>query len=201
MVIDDHPMCREAAGMALKAIDPDIKIKVAGCLTDALMALQTGSPQIITLDLSLPDCKGFAGLLQLRTLAKDVPIVVVSGHDSPAIIARVQHIGAAGFVSKCEPIAIHIAAFRAVLSGKCWFPDMAFHESGKGKDKRDRLADLTPAQHRVLEAMGDGRLNKQLAHDLCLSEITIKAHIKEILRKLGVHNRTQAIILNQEARF
>jgi DNA-binding NarL/FixJ family response regulator len=147
--------------MAIQAVDPDIQIKVAGCLTDALAALRTGTPRIITLDLSLPDCNGFAGLLQIRIVAKDAPVVIVSGHDRPSIIARVEHIGAAGFVSKCEPIAIHIAAFRAVLSGKCWFPDMAFHDDGKGKDKRDRLADLTPAQHRVLEAMGDGTARNQ----------------------------------------
>jgi len=187
--------------MAIQAVDPDIQVKVAACLTDAFTALQTGTPRMITLDLSLPDCIGFAGLLKLRTIAKDAPVIVVSGHDRPSIIARVELSGAAGFVSKSEPIAIHMAAFRAVLSGKGWFPDMAFDDTDKGKDALDRLADLTPAQRRVLEAMSDGRLNKQLAHDLSLSEITIKAHIKEILRKLGVHNRTQAIILNQEVRF
>ena len=92
-----------------------------------------------------------------------------------------------------------VEAMRAVIAGGTWF-SFAIDEAALPADSDfARLSSLTGAQSRVLNAMESGRLNKQIAFDLGLSEITVKAHVKAILKKLAVPNRTQAILMQQRA--
>ena len=85
-----------------------------------------------------------------------------------------------------------------VLEGERWAPPEALAAPGIGRDEYEvaqRLRELTPQQFRVLQMLGAGRLNKQIAYDLGVSEATIKAHFTSVLRKLGVTNRTQAVLM------
>jgi DNA-binding NarL/FixJ family response regulator len=198
LVVDDHPMCREAARMALEAVDPTLRVEVAGTLAEAIDNLRTSGLSIICLDLHLPDSNGFAALLTLQRMDGSVPIIVVSSHDQRQVSRRAFDLGASGFLSKAESITTMIEAFRTVLAGERCFPaDFATALPELPIDVYGRLRELTGAQRRVLNAMADGRQNKQIAHDLNLSEITVKSHVKEILRKLKVVNRTQAILLDR----
>jgi DNA-binding NarL/FixJ family response regulator len=195
VIVDDHPMCRQATSMALKLVDPTIHCVEVDTLEQARAAAPDAA--LMTLDLGLPDSRGTRGLAALRSEFPDLPMLVITGAAHPAIEQQVAAIGANGYLSKSASISDMISALRSVLNRENWFAD----------DLQEldqdcpfvRLASLTAAQTRVLEAMESGRLNKQIAYDLGLSEITIKAHVKAILKKLNVNNRTQAILMLREA--
>lgn len=184
--------------MGLESLGADLRVIVVGTLAEAVEKIGPPGLLITCLDLSLPDSDGFSGVLTMQRLAAGVPIVVISAYDQPEVARQAFALGAAAFLSKAVPITTMIDAFRAVLRGERWFPELSDEiTDGRDDDHVKRLRDLTGAQRRVLDAMASGRLNKQIAHDLGISEITVKAHVKEILRKLGVGNRTQAILLDQ----
>ena len=106
--------------------------------------------------------------------------------------------GAVGFIPKSADSETIGQALAAVLDGEHWLPEAAQNEPPTDAAEREigaRLRELTPQQFRVLQMLGEGRLNKQIAWDLGVSEATIKAHVTAVLRKLGVNNRTQAVLM------
>jgi DNA-binding NarL/FixJ family response regulator len=195
LIADDHPMCREAARMALTFVAPDVEIVQAASLAEVLG--DEGHADLVILDLGLPDSRGIASLVDVARARPTTPILIVSGAESPDVEARVAANGAAGFVSKAAPIEALVEAIRTVAEGGTSFSSDLQHAETEGLEAR--LALLTPAEARVLRAMRGGDLNKQIAYELNLSEITIKQHVKAILRKLQVVNRTQAILLLHDA--
>src|SRR5512147_1946502 len=107
--------------------------------------------------------------------------------------------GAAGFISKSAAMSDIVASIQTILAGGICLPDVA-SDAVLGQPDRDlaaRAASLTPQQHRVLASMAEGKPNKVIAADMQISEATVKAHVTEILRKLEVHSRTQAVLLAQ----
>jgi len=195
VIVDDHPMCRQATCMAIRLVDPDCDCIEAETLESARSA--AGRASLMTLDLGLPDTRGTRGLAAIREEFPHLPMLVISGASHPAIESQVAALGADGFLPKSASVSDMVAAVRKVINRESWFsPDLAQADEDCAFT---RLASLTPAQTRVLEAMESGRLNKQIAYDLGLSEITVKAHVKAILKKLGVPNRTQAVLMLREA--
>lgn len=208
LIVDDHPMFREALRGAIKFALADAEIFEAGSIEAARDALrgETGI-EIILLDLSLPGTSGFDGLVLLRSSFPRIPIMIVSGLDDPRIVHEAIRLGAAGFVSKSVDKSTLAKALSEVLSGSVFVPD-ELGQSLRGpcaapgpSDIATRLAELTPAQLRVLHLLRHGRLNKQIAHELSVSETTVKAHVSEILRKLNVVSRTQAVIETAQLDF
>ncbi len=107
--------------------------------------------------------------------------------------------GAAGFIPKLAAADKFLDAVRAILNGAVFLPDEARDEAltSRDRDLAQRAAQLTPQQHRVLSLLAEGMANKLIAYEMQISEPTVKAHVTEILRKLGVTSRTQAVILAQ----
>ena len=126
-----------------------------------------------------------------------------------ALAGAVSHAlkaGANGFVPKHSQRSVFRRAFEAVGRGEPFVPDGYIDprepESGAGPDDAlARLATLTNQQARILSLICEGKLNKQIAYDLTIAETTVKAHVTAIMRKLGVHSRTQAVLIAQEANF
>ncbi len=197
LIADDHPLFRDALRNALTALWPKVEIAEAGSL-DELSARIEASREVdlVLLDLAMPGVRGFSGLLYLRTQFPEVPVVVVSAHDEPGVIRRALEFGALGFIPKSSSMATIRDAVEAVIAGGEWTPpefDRAAAPASGGTLSA-RLATLTPQQVRVLMMLSDGLLNKQIAHQLGVSEATVKAHVSAILQKLGVDSRTQAVI-------
>lgn len=183
--------------LALGVADPSLRVIEAASLAEARAS--AAEAVLMTLDLMLPDNRSVLGIPALLAEFPTLRLLVISGASNPGIERQVAAIGGHGFLSKATTIATMVEAMRFVLAGGRWFgPDIA-EAAHAGDDDFGRLGLLTPAQSRVLHAMEGGRLNKQIAHDLGLSEITVKSHIKAILRKLSVANRTQAILMLQRA--
>ena len=151
------------------------------------------------LDLNMPGVHGFEGLLQLRTRHPHLPVVVVSGHEEPKIISEALSYGAAGFIPKSVRKADLAARSSRSWTAQSTRPE-AYEAPAQDTESSDRadmvrkLAKLTPQQLRVLQMLRQGLLNKQIAYELQVGETTVKAHVSEILRKLNVYSRTQAVI-------
>ncbi|WP_422047893.1 LuxR C-terminal-related transcriptional regulator [Shimia sp.] len=204
LVVDDHPLFCDALVMTLQAISPIKQVATAPCLTDAITWLSTNpAPDLVVLDLNLPDVDGFDGLLRLGKATSARVLVVSSMADSRTVNAALQA-GAAGFVPKHSQRDMFRRALEAIGSGQTFTPEGHVNSSETADATQDavaRLASLTTQQSRILDLICEGRLNKQIAYELSIAETTVKAHVTAIMRKLGVHSRTQAVLIAKEASF
>lgn len=196
VVADDHPLFRAALGSALARAAPGASIEETASLAGARRALGSGPVDLLLLDLKLSDSEGFAGLAEVRGDYPAVPVAVVSASEDAATVRRALAFGAAGFIPKSATLQEMVEALTAILAGDGWFPEMAEVEDEE-EPMEARIASLTPSQLKILIGLQQGRLNKQIAYDLGVTEATIKAHLTSVFRKLGVHNRTQAVIAAQ----
>jgi len=200
LIIDDHPLFREALHSAVSMAYPKVETIEATTVAEALDTLKGGAPfDLALLDLNIPGVQGFDGLLQIRTSHPRLPVVIVSGHEDSRIISQALSYGAAGFIPKSSRKADLASAIRDVMEGAVYVPQSYQPQPGaaRDEDRSDlirRLATLTPQQMRVLNMLRQGLLNKQIAYELQVGETTVKAHVSEILRKLHVYSRTQAVI-------
>ena len=200
LIIDDHPLFREALHAAVRSAYPEADTMEAHSITEALDLLAAQPAyDLALLDLTMPDVHGFDGLLQLRTRYPRLPVVVVSGHEEQKIIAEALSYGAAGYIPKSIRKDALAAAIHFVMDGSIYVPEnyVANAPDRQSADRADmvqRLSKLTPQQLKVLQMLRQGLLNKQIAYELQVGETTVKAHVSEILRKLNVYSRTQAVI-------
>lgn len=198
LIIDDHPLFRDALDAALaQAFTKGAQSTHAGSLKDAFNALKDKALDLIFLDLTLSDVSGFDGLAQLKSAYPQTPIVIVSATETPQAYQKAKSLGARGYLPKSLSLEDLSAALVTVLDGGVWYPT----EMGAidNDDMVSRLTTLTPAQRRVLSGLNEGMLNKQIAFEMGISIATVKAHMTAIFRKLGVQNRTQALLLYKEA--
>ncbi len=207
-VIDDHPLFCDALSLTLRAVASITVIATHERLESALAQLASGgAPDVIILDLHLPDVSGLDGLIRLRKAAAEVPIVVVSSMNDPRIIGAAMRAGAAGFVPKHSHREVFRAAFEAIGRGQSFIPEgveipAAAAQPVTGREEAlRRLSLLTRQQGNILQLICEGKLNKQIAFDLGIAETTVKAHVTAIMRKLGVQSRTQAVLIAQEASY
>ncbi|MBT53107.1 MAG: DNA-binding response regulator [Mameliella sp.] len=208
LIVDDHPLFCDALAMTLKTVAGIEDIETASLLSDALDALAEGAaPDVIVLDLNLPDVNGLDGLIRLRTAAGTTPLVVVSSMADNRMVSSVMRAGANGFVPKHSQRGVFRQAFDALVRDEVFLPEGfvdvadAGQSADAGEDAVARLSTLTNQQARILQLICEGKLNKQIAYDLSIAETTVKAHVTAIMRKLGVQSRTQAVLIAGEASF
>ncbi|MFG1347037.1 response regulator transcription factor [Xanthobacter autotrophicus DSM 431] len=198
VIADDHPLFRGALREAVLGGHADAGIEEVGTFDD-LTALLERDPDfdLVLLDLTMPGARGFSGLIYLRAQYTAIPVVVVSGNEESAVIRRCLDLGASGFIPKTMGVGNMRDAIAGVLKGETFVPpDISLNAKADAETDAiiARLATLTPQQVRVLMMLSEGRLNKQIAYELSVSEATVKAHVSAILQKLGVESRTQAVI-------
>lgn len=202
IVADDHPLFRAALTQALRQVASQAEIVEADSMeaTNEVVARHPDA-DLILLDLHMPGAHGFSGLIQLRGQTPDIPVAVVSSSEEPYVVRRAIDYGASGFIPKSASLDVIAEAIGEILEGEVWLPTDIAEAMGESSEDESRFAEaiasLTPQQFRVLNMLTEGLLNKQIAYELNVSEATIKAHVTAILRKLGVHSRTQAVIAAQ----
>ena len=194
LVVDDHPLCAAALTMAAHAVDPAIRVEAAASLAQAEARVRERAPDLVLLDLMLPDAAGFAGLRRMAELLQASAVAIVSSRDEPGVVAQAAALGASGFVPKASPMDRMVEAVRTLLDGGRWFPDGADAADPAPDDDARRVGELSAAQLRVLRAVAEGSGNKEIADALDLSVATVKTHLQAIFRKLEVANRTQAVL-------
>jgi DNA-binding NarL/FixJ family response regulator len=189
-------MVRRALAESLDRVLTAAEIAEVGSLAEATAALDHGVTDLLLLDLQMPGMNGLASLSGLRSAYPAVPILVVSANEDPLIMREVLEFGASGFLPKSSPVAEIGAAVAAILAGGIWLPEAASaaYLDESESELEARIAELTPQQRRVLMLLTEGKPNKQIAFELAVTEATVKAHLSQIFRKLGVRSRTQAVI-------
>ena len=199
IVADDHPLFRAAIKQALAMQDGATQFLEANSF-ESLQSLvdEQREVDLVLLDLHMPGVSGFAGLVYLCKRYPSVPVVIISANEDPLVIQRALEHGAAGFIPKSSSMDLIKEAIEAVLMGEIWSPpQVRLKTRGQNPSElelAERMAQLTPQQFKVLMMMSQGLLNKQIGYQLNVSEATVKAHVTAIMSKLGVNNRTQAVL-------
>lgn len=196
LIADDHPLFREALRYVIGRVFPKSHIVEANGYPAALSLTRDGAYfDIVFVDLMMPGgSESLDDLAKLRAQIPSTPIVVISSREDWPIIRRVLALGVSGYIPKSAPSAEMERAIRKVLDGDVYAPLDSPRESSTASPHASRSEPLTPRQAAVLEHLARGSSNRQIAHDLCIEEITVKAHISAILRKLHVKNRLEAVI-------
>lgn len=208
LIVDDHPLFCDALALTLRAVAGVARVETADRLEAAMARLDlTPAPDIVVLDLNLPDVNGLDGLIRLKAVAGAVPVVVVSSLTDTRVIGATLKAGAAGFIPKHSGREAFRIAFEAIRAGRIALPEGYSPPAdprapvSRQEEAVARLSLLTRQQAKILELICEGLLNKQIAYDLSIAETTVKAHVTAIMRKLGVQSRTQAVLMAREASF
>lgn len=204
LIADDHPLFREAIHNVIADGFPDSEVMETSDLDSALALTQEHDDlDLILLDLNMPGMHGLNGLITLRNEAPTIPVVIVSAEEDKQIVLQAITYGAVGFITKSSPRAQMTEAIEQILNGNVYLPSDIIRASKQTPRRASHeesgippelLQALTRKQLLVLERMTKGESNKQIAYNLDIAETTVKAHVSAILRKLGVHNRVQAIL-------
>lgn len=194
LVVEDHPLFVQAIGEIVSRIDAAAEVQGAHTLADALAYLNRGGkPDLVLLDLNLPDVSGLEGVTALRSRLPEVPIVVISAMDDPDRLRELEQSGIRRFVSKsarpAEIIESIRQVFRAAKGGS------AGHGAGQPAQEEGKRMPLSQRQYEVLREMATGKANKEIARSLEIAVDTVRAHVVEILSRLGARNRTEAVML------
>lgn len=200
LVIDDHPLFRDALELALiKSKVASQNIQSVSNLSGAIEYIKKTNYSLILLDLNLSDCQDFEGLSKIRAINNSVPIIIVSATETVEAFTTAIALGAAGYIPKSSPLDDITSSIEIVLSGQKAFPENISDSQTANLNAAQKLRSLTPAQTRVMSCLSDGLLNKQIAFEMGISEATVKAHMTAIFRKLGANNRTQALLVFRDA--
>lgn len=200
VIADDHPLFREALTAALTPLFDGLSVIEADS-TDALFDVlkRNDNVDLLLLDLSMPGSNWFDTLATAKERLPDLPIVMVSANDDIDVISQAMALGASGYIPKSTPTRSIAEAIDIVLGGEQWLPasiaERLTDHSSNMSDMLERFKELTPKQLLVLRYVRSGMMNKQIAHEMNVTEATVKAHISAALKKLDINTRTQAVLL------
>ncbi len=190
LVVDDHRLMLEAIRVQLEREDD---ISVVGCVDsgETVVALvgQTG-PDVVLLDVRMPGMDGLTVLEHLQTRYPSIAVVMLSGIEDPALVRAALERGAAAFVLKGIDPRDLAGAVRQVMRGTIF---RALDRPGVGALSALEEAGLSPRELSILEALESGGSNREIAERLFVAEQTVKFHLTNIYRKLGVSSRTEAV--------
>ncbi len=194
IIADDHPLFRTALISLLTRLPEEFIIDESDSYQGLIDLLESKviQPDLVLLDLKLPDINGLDGLLNLKKRYSELPVAVISAFDERSIIKQTRQYGASGFISKSMDIDSMTTRIMKILQGDLCFPD--YSDSDCNEKLIKGFKDLTPVQMKVLQLLKEGKASKVMADSMGVTEATIKAHLTTIFRKLGVRNRTQAVI-------
>jgi len=213
LIADDHLLFRDGLRRLLSQFNENMTFFEASSFDDVNRLCESGTAfDLILLDLGMPGWTGFSALGDIHKRLPMALLVVVSGSEKRSDLLAALENGAAGFIPKSSSAKVLLGALQLVLAGGVYLPEQAIRGDrmtdapppastggAAGADPFSQFAavagdQLTPRQREVLTRLRDGKSNKQIAHELGLTEGTVKVHVTAILRHLGVRNRTQAAI-------
>lgn len=189
--VDDHPMLREGIAAVLASEDDMALVAEASNGREAVEQFRTHQPDVTLMDVQMPEVNGIDAIIKIREEFPDARIIVLTTYAGDAQAARAFKAGASGYLLKNMVRKELIDTIRTVHAGKKRIPpeiavEMAQHHSDDA---------LTEREIDVLREVAAGNANKMVAQRLNVSEETVKAHMKNILSKLGANDRTHAVTI------
>jgi DNA-binding NarL/FixJ family response regulator len=202
-LVDDHEVVRRGVAEVLED-DPGITVAgEAGSVAEALARVPAVRPDVVVIDMRLPDGDGANLCRVLRARVPGLRCLVLTSYSERAALDAAVRAGASGFLLKQVRGPALVLAVRTVAGGGTSFDDVAPTASGgrgAGAAGSDRLALLTDQERTVLQLIGEGLTNRQIGARMGLAEKTVKNYTSHLLAKLGLERRTQAAILATELR-
>lgn len=196
LVADDQHIVRAAIATMLSGTEIEVACQATNC-AEAVRYAVTVNPDVVLLDLEMPDGSGLEALKKIKGQKPDVPVVIFSVHDGLYEMAYARSLGANGFVQKGESRESLLNAIRRVAAGKeAWRRPQLRRICRVDTDKQWALDEnpLTRREMDVLRKIAEGVVNEDIAKELNVHLETVKHHIKSILQKLGVRDRTAAAL-------
>jgi DNA-binding NarL/FixJ family response regulator len=183
-------------------MDRSSSIQEAANAGDVLRVIENGPKvDMVLLDLFMPGANGFDLLLAVCNRRPDTPVVILSASEEPGHMRKALDFGAMGYIPKSTPPEVMFSALRLIMQGGVYVPPSLFgstvHPQISPKREQPEQADvegLTQRQREVLQLLTEGKSNKEIARELNLSLNTVKIHVRDVLRTLGVDNRTKAAL-------
>ncbi|CAM4205182.1 response regulator transcription factor [Kibdelosporangium persicum] len=201
-LLDDHEVVRKGVA-ALLGTNPDISVVgEASTVAEALAAVPALNPDVAVLDVRLPDGDGVQVCRDLRAEMPDLRCLMLTSYSDDEALFESVMAGAAGYVLKEVRGGDLVRAIRTVAQGGTLLDATATTQvlTRLRRGPTDKLADLTEQERKVLELIGEGLTNRQIAERLFLAEKTVKNYVSNLLAKLGMRRRTQAAVLATELR-
>jgi DNA-binding NarL/FixJ family response regulator len=189
MIVDDHEVVRRGIAEVVDRAEGMRVVAEAGSVAEALRRAVLVEPQVILVDLRLPDGTGIVLMNQLHEVMPEVRPVVLTSFDDDDALAAALDAGACAFLLKSVRGAEIADVIRAVASGRTLLDERTL--TRRRADHNDPTADLTPSEQRVLQLIGEGLSNRGIAERLGVAEKTVKNHITSLLAKMGLQRRTQ----------
>jgi DNA-binding NarL/FixJ family response regulator len=197
MIVDDHPVVRKGLRAFLETQPGMEVVGEAGDGKEALRAMATAEPDLVLLDLHLPDSSGSDLIPEMRKWKSTVKVLVLTGFADRREVVPAIRAGADGYLLKDTDPDQLAEAIRELADGRTVYAQeaaAALSAYVSGGDPHQALADLTAREREVLAGLGQGWSNARLAEELFVSEKTVKTHVSAVLRKLGLDDRTQAAL-------
>ena len=209
LLVDDDALVRAGLRMILSSSDEIEVVGEAADGTDAVAAVQAHRPDVVLMDIRMPEMDGITATAALRRLTDPPHVIVLTTFQADEQVLSALRAGADGFLLKDTAPADIVQAVRLVAAGEAMLSPsvtrtLLSHLGDDGTaDRRrsavERLATLTEREREVATAVGSGASNAEIAASLFMSEATVKAHVSRLLTKLGVANRVQIAILVHDA--
>ena len=197
-IADDHPIVRQGLEIVINS-QPDMElVGQAADGNEALILIGEMNPDVVVMDLKMPVKNGLAAIEELRKSGKDIPVLVLTSFpDDDQVISAIQ-LGASGVILKDTPPEQLVDAIREVSHGKSALHPLVVHKLMKKVQQSATVLPLaqllTNREVDVLKCLAQGLSNREIAQELSVSTRTVTTHVRNILNKLGLDNRTQAAL-------
>lgn len=187
LLVDDHPVVREGVRSMLAGEEVEV-VAEAATGAEAVERARALSPDVVLLDMQLPDMEGAAAIRQMRQSGVASAVLVLSMHDDPAMVRKAMDAGAGGYLLKGTTRGDLLAAMRAVRDGAT-VVDPSLRAALAAGD----ASALTPVERELLRLMAQGLTNREIADQRRWSVASVKKYVQRVLEKLGATDRTQAV--------
>lgn len=197
MIVDDHSMIREGLKQLLELEGDITVIGEAGDGLECIKLLEKIEPDVMLLDINMPNMNGLQVLEQLKRDKKKVKVLILTIHNEIEYLFKAVDIGVNGYVLKDSDSAVLKEAITEINNGETYIqPSLTPLLKEKMNRPRRSIRDnvLTKRELQVLELLGEGLYNKEIAERLYISEKTVKNHVSSIFKKINVTDRTQAVV-------
>ncbi len=196
LIVDDHDLVREGICKLLELYDDIEIVGEAGDGLDTVTKVRELSPELVLLDLNMPRMDGITTIRKIKEINPDVKVLILTIHDGEEYVYEVIRAGAEGYIQKdIKPEELRESIER-VINGEKVFPRAVEDQVSESAASSSQLEELSTREQEVMELLAKGMSNRNIAETLFISEKTVKNHVSNILKKLSVNDRTQAVILS-----
>ena len=197
MIADDHDLVRDTIAAYLEAGE-QFKVFTANNFDNAMAVMrETSEINLLILDYNMPGMNGLEGITRVKNEYPDCKVALMSGVANKDVANSAMEQGADGFIPKSLPAASLVNAIKFILLGERYFPFDFAPAMSQGNASAE-FSKLSEREMQTLEQLCIGLSNKEIARNLDIQEVTVKLHVKNLLAKLGVSNRTQAALLAKD---